>query len=205
MTQSNLYPSTSDAKQENGDNLSSNEIRADIDQTRASVGDKIDQLQARLDPNRLKQQAQETVQEMITDTTSSMTEYVRAHKDEMVNSLAEAARRNPLPTALIGLGVGWLILESMGGSKGSNSRRYDSRTDPYGDAPRYSPPYDPRYDEQRWQESWRSSNFDPNSPDQRSRYEGSTGRSYVSQGRTRRGVLSFRSSRLWFLSGQLRE
>jgi len=187
MTQ-NLYSSSSDSKSdskdENGDNLSSSEIRADIDQTRASVGDKIDQLQARLDPNRLKQQAQETVQEMITDTTSSMTEYVRAHKDEMVNSLAEAARRNPLPTALIGLGVGWLILDSMGGNKSSSNRRYDSRTDPYGDAPRYSPPYDPRFDEQRWQDAWRSSsNFDPNSPSDRSRYEGSTGRSYVSQGR----------------------
>jgi len=180
----NLYTSTSDSQQENGDNLSSNEIRADIDQTRASVGDKIDQLQARLDPNRLKQQAQETVQEMLTDTANSMTDYVRTHKDEMVNSLADAARRNPLPTALIGLGVGWLILESMGGNKSSNNRRYDSRTDPYGDAPRYSPPYDPRFDEQRWQEAWRSSsNFDPNSPSERSRFEGSTGRSYVSQGR----------------------
>jgi len=183
MTQS-IYPSTSDSKQEDGDELSSGEIRADIDQTRASVGDKIDQLQARLDPNRLKQQAQETVQEMITDTTSSMTEYVRAHKDEMVNSLADAARRNPLPTALIGLGLGWLILESMGGNKQSDNRRYDSRKDPYSDAPRYDPRNDQgyygRFDEQRWQEAWRDPNLDTS---ESSRFEASTGRSYVSQGR----------------------
>jgi len=178
----NVYSNTSDSRQENEDNLSSNEIRADIDQTRASVGDKIDQLQARLDPNRLKQQAQETVQEMLTDTANSMTDYVRTHKDEMVNSLADAARRNPLPTALIGLGVGWLILESMGGNKGDN-RRYNSLTDPYGEAPRYSPRYDSRFDEQRWQEGWRGSNFEANSPEARSRFESSTGRSYVSQGR----------------------
>jgi hypothetical protein len=178
MTQ-NLYSSTPDSKQENGDNLSSTEIRADIDQTRASVGDKIDQLQARLDPNRLKQQAQETVQEMLTDTASSMTDYVRTHKDEMVNSLVDSARRNPLPTALIGLGVGWLILESMGGNKSSDNRRYDSRTDPYGEAPRYSPPYDPRFDEQRWQEAWRGSNFDPNSPARGVRFAGSPWRPLV--------------------------
>jgi len=94
-----------------------NEIRADIDQTRAAVGEKIDQLQARLDPNRLKQQATETVNEILNDTAASVTEYVRSHRDEMVTSVADAARRNPLPTALVGLGLGWLILESMAGSK----------------------------------------------------------------------------------------
>jgi hypothetical protein len=101
-----------------------NEIRADIDQTRAAVGEKIDQLQARLDPSRLKQQAQETVQEMLTDTANSMTEYVRTHRDDMVSSLADAARRNPLPTALVGLGVGWLILESMAGKKRDEEYRW---------------------------------------------------------------------------------
>jgi len=113
------------------DKQSSNEIRADIDQTRASVGDKIDQLQARLDPNRLKQQAQETVQEMLNDTAGSMTEYVKTHKDEMVTSLADAARRNPLPTALIGLGVGWLILESMAGNRPQEERHQQSSSHNY--------------------------------------------------------------------------
>jgi uncharacterized protein YjbJ (UPF0337 family)/ElaB/YqjD/DUF883 family membrane-anchored ribosome-binding protein len=124
------------------DNQSSSEIRADIDQTRASVGNKIDQLQARLDPNRLKEQAAETVQEMLSDTANSMTEYVRTHKDEMVSSVVDAARRNPLPTALVGLGLGWLILESMAGRR-DDDRGYEyarrnlaarSRTD-------YSPQY----------------------------------------------------------------
>jgi len=122
MTQ-NLNTSELSVDKTDDDKLSSSEIRADIDQTRASVGDKIDQLQARLDPNRLKQQAQETVQEMITDTASSMTEYVKTHRDEMVTSLADAARRNPLPTALVGVGIGWLILESMAGNRPREERR----------------------------------------------------------------------------------
>jgi uncharacterized protein YjbJ (UPF0337 family)/gas vesicle protein len=105
----------SDDKHEHHDDP--NEIRADIDQTRAAVGEKIDQLQARLDPSRLKQQATETVNEILNDTATSVTEYVRSHRDEMVTSVADAARRNPLPTALVGLGLGWLILESMAGSK----------------------------------------------------------------------------------------
>jgi len=127
LTSSSLYTDKSES-----DKQSSNEIRADIDQTRASVGDKIDQLQARLDPNRLKQQAQETVQEMLNDTASSMTEYVKVHKDEMVTSLADAARRNPLPTALVGLGIGWLILESMAGNRPRQDQRWQSASRDYG-------------------------------------------------------------------------
>ncbi len=107
------------------DKQSSQEIRADIDQTRAAVGNKIDQLQARLDPNRLKEQAAETVQEMLSDTANSMTEYVRSHKDEMITSVTDAARRNPLPAALVGLGLGWLILESMAGKGRDDERGYE--------------------------------------------------------------------------------
>jgi len=156
MTQNVYSDSLSDQRRESNDTPASNEIRADIDQTRASVGDKIDQLQARLDPNRLKAQAQETVQEMLSDTANSMTDYVRTHKDEMVSSIADAARRNPLPTALMGLGLGWLILESMAGNKRHDDERWDERRD-----------YERR--------AFRAQ--------QRSRFEGSTGRSYVSQGR----------------------
>jgi uncharacterized protein YjbJ (UPF0337 family)/vacuolar-type H+-ATPase subunit E/Vma4 len=156
MTQNVYSGSLSNDKRD--DHPDSNEIRADIDQTRASVGEKIDQLQSRLDPNRLKEQAQETVQEMLNDTASSMTEYVRSHKDEMVSSIANAARRNPLPTALMGLGLGWLILESMAGNKRDDDdrRAYD------------------RYDYER-------RNFSTSGS--RSRFEGSSGRSQVSQGR----------------------
>jgi uncharacterized protein YjbJ (UPF0337 family)/gas vesicle protein len=151
MTQNVYSGSLSNDKRD--DHPDSNEIRADIDQTRASVGEKIDQLQSRLDPNRLKEQAQETVQEMLNDTANSMTEYVRSHKDEMVSSIADAARRNPLPTALVGLGLGWLILESMAGNKRHDGDRYQSD----------------RYEYER--------------RNLRSRFEGSSGRSQVSQGR----------------------
>lgn len=155
MTQN--YTSSSLSSDKRDETPPSSEIRADIDQTRASVGEKIDQLQARLDPNKLKAQAQETVQEMLSDTANQMTEYVRTHKDEMVNSLATAARRNPLPTALVGLGVGWLLLESMGG---------DKRREEDWEAER-------RYRRMRQERS----------PYEGGRFEGSSGRSFVSQGR----------------------
>ena len=158
FTSSSLSSSSSSSSSDKRDETPpSSEIRADIDQTRASVGEKIDQLQARLDPNRLKQQAQETVQEMISDTATQMTDYVRTHRDEMVHSLTSAARRNPLPTALVGLGLGWQLLESMAGNK-SHEDDWEAER---------------RYRRMR-NEDYRY---------ERNRFEGSTGRSYVSQGR----------------------
>jgi uncharacterized protein YjbJ (UPF0337 family) len=156
MTQ-NLSSSSLSTDKGDYDKQSSSEIRADIDQTRASVGEKIDQLQARLDPNRLKQQAQETVQEMLNDTASSMTEYVKTHRDEMVTSLADAARRNPLPTALVGIGIGWLILESMAGARPRQERRYEP-----GSGRAYMPQGDEAYYPAT---NWRPSSYDyPHSP-----------------------------------------
>lgn len=132
MTQNNVYSgSTADDRRESDESPDSNEIRADIDQTRQSVGSKIDQLQARLDPNKLKQQAADTVQEMLTDTANSMTEYVRSNRENITTSLADAARRNPMPAALVGVGIGWLILESFSGGKSSD--QYSRSSDRYED------------------------------------------------------------------------
>jgi uncharacterized protein YjbJ (UPF0337 family) len=119
VTQNVYSGSTADEKRRSDEHQDSDDIRADIDQTRQSVGNKIDELQARLDPNKLKQQAAESVQEMLEDTANSMTEYVRSHREDITTSLADAARRNPMPAALVGVGIGWLILESFSGGKSS--------------------------------------------------------------------------------------
>jgi uncharacterized protein YjbJ (UPF0337 family)/vacuolar-type H+-ATPase subunit H len=69
------------------------------------------------------------VQEVLADTANSVTDYVRSHRDDITTSLADAARRNPLPAALVGVGIGWLILESVSGGK--SSRRENRHEDPW--------------------------------------------------------------------------
>jgi uncharacterized protein YjbJ (UPF0337 family)/vacuolar-type H+-ATPase subunit H len=147
VTQNVYSGSTADDRRDADDAPDSNEIRADIDQTRQSVGDKIDQLQARLDPNKLKQQAADTVQEMLTDTANSMTDYVRSHREDITTSLADAARRNPLPAALVGVGIGWLILESFSGGKSSSQ------------GPRYNDRYEDRWEDDRRNYARRSGGY----------------------------------------------
>lgn len=92
---------------------SSAEIKADIEQTRAQMENKINQIQYKLDPDRLMGQAQESVREMVTDGGNAVMDYLRQHKEEISTSMLDAVKRNPIPAALIGVGLGWLALESM--------------------------------------------------------------------------------------------
>ena len=192
MTQNTDYSgSSSRDRDESPENQSSTEIRADIDQTRSAVGAKIDQLQARLDPDKLKHQAQETMQEMIEDTATTVTDYVRTHRDDMVSSVASAARRNPLPTALVGLGIGWLLLESVSGGKsheddelryltrrGSRSLNIDER-------------YPDRFDN-RFADRHPGSTADRYNDRYGERYQGSMGREGDWRGRERLAGREFR-------------
>lgn len=175
MTQNTSYSGSSMSEDhrshDSQEHQSSSEIRADIDQTRSAVGAKIDALQARLDPDRLKQQAQTTVQEVIHDTANTMTDYVRTHRDDITHSLADAARRNPLPTALVGLGIGWLILESISGGK---SEEHEDRERWQAERRYYSPPTPRR--RMRRQDQW-------------SQQQWNQGQSQWNQGQMRQGQM----------------
>lgn len=120
---------------------SSEEIKADIAQTRAQMESKINQIQYKLDPDRLKEQAQETMRGMVTDGSNAVMDYMRRNKEEISSSMLEAVKNNPIPTALIGLGLGWLALESMSPKRDRHefNRRLPVRR---ADAVRYESGYD---------------------------------------------------------------
>jgi uncharacterized protein YjbJ (UPF0337 family) len=127
---------------------SSGAIKADIEQTRAEMSAKIDQLQQKLDPSRLKEQAQETVRDFLTESSNSVMDYVRTNRKEISSSVVDAVKRNPVPSALIALGLGWLLVESMSSSERG---QYDYRRDPR----YYRPP-----DVDRWRDDGGQSTMD---------------------------------------------
>lgn len=145
---------------------SSEEIKADIAQTRAQMESKISQIQYKLDPDRLKEQAQETMRGMVTDSSNAVMDYMRRHKEEISSSMLEAVKNNPIPTALIGLGLGWLALESMSPKRDRHefNRRLPVRR---ADAVRYESGYDyeSRYvgggdwSDERWTEYGRTPTY----------------------------------------------
>jgi ElaB/YqjD/DUF883 family membrane-anchored ribosome-binding protein len=97
------------------------EIRANIEQTRADMSETINAIQERLNPTHLKEQAKEQVREqfeeakeMVREATIGRVEHMVQHASDTVNdaryTMMDTIRENPIPAALVGLGLGWLFM-----------------------------------------------------------------------------------------------
>ena len=119
---------------------SSEAIRASISQTRSEMGAKIDAIQNRLDPENIKDQAQEAFYSVIEDGADALAGYVRNQAVDL-GSVSNTIKRNPLPAALVGLGLGWIVLESLSNNGNSSSEHYGAEV--YGIQSTGSNPYRP--------------------------------------------------------------
>lgn len=93
---------------------SSEEIKRNIEHTRHDMSEKIETIQQKLSPENLKAQAKDVMQDAVREGADTISEYIRTNSNELGRSLTDVVRRNPLPAALIGIGLGWLMMESMG-------------------------------------------------------------------------------------------
>jgi ElaB/YqjD/DUF883 family membrane-anchored ribosome-binding protein len=118
-------------------------LRADIEDTRAEMTQTINEIQERLSPEHLMGQVKETVREatigkvgrvmeQVGETLSEVTEPAREMAGRAGTAIKEAGTsvgntvwRNPIPVALIGLGVGMLVMQKSRGRSyySSTSRR----------------------------------------------------------------------------------
>jgi ElaB/YqjD/DUF883 family membrane-anchored ribosome-binding protein len=103
---------------------SADAIKADIERTRSQMGYKIDEIQDRFRPEQLKDQAQEVVRSAVQDSTEAVVSYVRTHSAELSGALMDTVKRNPVPAAMIGLGLGWILYDSL-----TNRSSYDASSD----------------------------------------------------------------------------
>jgi ElaB/YqjD/DUF883 family membrane-anchored ribosome-binding protein len=88
-------------------------IKADIERTRNEMSHKIDEIQDRFRPEQLKDQAQEVVRSAVQDSTEAVVSYVRTHSAEVSGTLMDTIKRNPVPAAMVGLGLGWILYDSL--------------------------------------------------------------------------------------------
>ena len=123
------------------------QIRAEIEDTRAEMSQTINEIQERLSPENLMQQAKETVREAtigkvervmdrVGGTIAEATEPAREAMGRAGTALKETGRsvgdqvwRNPIPVALIGLGLGMLMVRQFG-RKGNGHDYETPRTSP---------------------------------------------------------------------------
>jgi ElaB/YqjD/DUF883 family membrane-anchored ribosome-binding protein len=97
--------------------------RAEIERTRADMSETVDAIQERLSPENLKEQTKDRVKEATV-----------GRAQETGSGIVETIRANPLPAALTGIGLGWLLVSARrSGSSGQPS--YRDRA--YGYPPRY--------------------------------------------------------------------
>lgn len=125
------------------DDASPEELRLEIEQTRAEMSVTIDALQERLNPETLIEQAKEAArdtadqaaqhakdavhdatigkaEEVVRNVTDTAQDVMHSAGDTAAGaggSIMETIRRNPIPAALTGLGLAWLWMNRESGSK----------------------------------------------------------------------------------------
>lgn len=84
-------------------------IRTDIHQTRERMSHTIEELSGRLNPEHLKAQVRENVREATIGRAEHMAHRAMGRVSETRNGMMDTLRDNPLPAALVGIGLGWLL------------------------------------------------------------------------------------------------
>jgi len=113
------------------------DISAGIEQTRAEMSGTIDAIQGRLSPQHLKEQVKEQVREQfqeaketVRDATIGKAEEMARNAGETINearyNIMETIRQNPVPAAMVGIGLGWLFMNSRNATP-QYSRQYAGR------------------------------------------------------------------------------
>lgn len=97
-------------------------IRRQIEYTRTQMTSTINEIGERLSPDYLLDKAKTSVREATVGRFKDMSYEANRKMEGMSNSMGDTVRANPLPVALIGLGLGWLFM-----SERSKRQQYDTR------------------------------------------------------------------------------
>jgi hypothetical protein len=103
-------------------------IRAEIEETRTQMSDTLDEIGERLRPSHIKQQ----IGQGIHDATVGRVEDAARHAADSVTGvgrrLVDVVRDNPIPAAMIGIGLSWLFLGG-GGQRSSGGYSMHQQSD----------------------------------------------------------------------------
>jgi ElaB/YqjD/DUF883 family membrane-anchored ribosome-binding protein len=92
------------------------EIRAEIDETRIEISETIDAIQEQLRPEHLKEQAKDLVRDATVGKAQDAVDSATTTAKGAGMAFIETLKKNPLPTALVGIGLGWLLVKGRSDS-----------------------------------------------------------------------------------------
>ena len=96
-------------------NKSPEEIQADIEATREAMRADVDAIGNQVSPTNLKEQAQGVVSDVkdsVIETLQGVSGQVGSQAGEWGSKAVAVVKANPLPTALVGVGLAWLLMRS---------------------------------------------------------------------------------------------
>ncbi|MEX2571079.1 MAG: DUF3618 domain-containing protein [Gemmatimonadota bacterium] len=94
-------------------------IQADIEATRARMSDTVEEIGDRLNPDRLRNQFKQNLHDATIGKAEHMARDAAGRVDDARHSMMDNVRDNPLPAAMVGIGLGWMFL---------NGRRHEEPT-----------------------------------------------------------------------------
>jgi len=114
------------------------QIKAEIEQTRSEMSETIEAIQDRLSPSRMLDRAKDSVREATVETVDKVKNVasragssvgdVAGQTREAANVAVGRIRENPIPVALLGVGLAWMAMRARSSARRS-SGTYDTETD----------------------------------------------------------------------------
>ena len=124
----------------------------DIERTRSEMTETVDEIESRLDPANIVNAAKETVREAtvgrvedMANTAADMATDAGYQAREAGTGIVETIKRNPIPAALAGIGIGWLWMNRSSGTEewrrsyADRDRRWSNDRYGYRDRPTAQP------------------------------------------------------------------
>ncbi len=112
-------------------------IRADIGETRRRMSQALDEIGDRINPQHIKEQVKHNVREATIGKAETMARHTADRARDVRHSIMDTIRDNPLPAAVTGIGLGWLMW---------NGRRHEQERD----RNLYASGYDYGWDDDRY-------------------------------------------------------
>ncbi len=125
-------------KRDAGDDADVGELSGSIAETRGHLSATLDEIEDRLTPERIKAQAKEMVSEATEQAKDAVRDATIGRAETAIDEVGRTTRgvgrtmldtikQNPIPAALIGIGVGWLLFNGQSHNDADRLRTYDSR------------------------------------------------------------------------------
>lgn len=99
------------------------EVLARIERTRASMGETIDRIGDRVNPDRVQAEIKARAREQVRNAGETVKNKARSAINDMEHEMKDvgrgvwnAVRENPIPAGMIGVGLAWLVANGAGGS-----------------------------------------------------------------------------------------